>query len=224
MTMFRPSSFILSAWVSVLLCGCPAGDDGVGDTSSTSGTSGDTSGDTTSDATSEDSTGADETGSGLSGEELYLAVCAPCHGMSGEGTALGYEVQHPVRIYSDWVVRNGRPGTEFEGSAMAAYDPSVASDTQLEEIWDYLDTFPQPTTGEGLYLDYCRNCHGADAHGGVTGVDLHEPGAMLELFEKVREGENLANPGARTSYMPAFDTTWLTDEEIQLIADHILTL
>ena len=228
--MAKLPSIIVSLLPTLLLAGCPGDEPGTSDTDTGVADTG---------ATGMESTGGDDvdmmtTGSadeswdtgngGVSGEELYLGVCASCHGMMGEGTSLGYELQHPVRLYSNWVVRNGRPGTEFMDSVMSAYGPDVISDEQLEEIWDYLGSFPQPTTGETLYLDYCRNCHGIDAYGGVTGVNLHEPGAMLEIFEKVREGENTGNPGARNSYMPAFDATWLTDAEIQMIADHIATL
>jgi mono/diheme cytochrome c family protein len=215
--MNRASFTLRSALLlSLTMAACPAGDDGAADS--------DTG--TTSSGTAEETAAVDSTtGADISGEELFLQICAPCHGHDGEGTMLGYALQHPVRDYSTWVVRNGRPGTEFSGSVMAAYAPGTVSDAALEEIWDYLDGFPQPTTGETLYLDYCRNCHGEDASGGVTGVSLHEPEAMAELLEKVREGDDDGPDfSVRTEYMPAFDTTRLTDAEVQLIADHIATL
>lgn len=201
---------------------CPADDTGTPADGSTSdaGTSG---------STSDGSSGADSTSGGpdISGEEFFLSVCAPCHGNEGQGTALGYALQHPVRDYSTWVVRNGRPtgNPELPGSVMTAYAVGTPSDATLEEIWDYLDDFPQPTTGEGLYLDYCRNCHGEDALGGVTGVSLREPEALLEIFEQVREGEGEdVGYGTRTESMPRFDETRLSDAEIQLIADHVAAL
>jgi mono/diheme cytochrome c family protein len=207
---------------------CPAGDDGAAGDSDTGTSSSDASG-TTDEATSADSgTGADTTTGApeVSGEEFFLSVCASCHGNEGEGTALGYELQHPVRDYSAWVVRHGRPADnpELPGSVMVAYSIDTLSDATLEEIWDYLDAFPQPTTGEALYFDYCRNCHGEDALGGVTGVNVREPGALAELSEKVRQGENVGNYGARTESMPAFDDSRLSDAEVQLIADHIASL
>lgn len=201
------------------MAACPAGDDGVADSGTGTTSSVDASG------TADETTAADSTtGTDIGGEALFIQLCAPCHGSDGEGTMLGYGLQHPVRDYSTWVVRNGRPGTEFSGSVMAVYAPGAVSDADLEEIWDYLDAFPQPTTGQGLYLDYCRNCHGEDASGGVTGVNLHEPEAMAELLDKVREGGDGPDFDVRNEYMPAFDTTWLTDAEVQLIADHIATL
>jgi len=188
----------------------------------------------TSSSTSEgSSSAADSTGEGeastsgapqVSGEDFFRSVCAACHGEDGEGTALGYALQHPVRDYSTWVVRNGRPAgnPELPGSVMTAYDPGTLSDAMLEEIWDYLDAYPQPTTGEALYLDYCRNCHGEDAAGGITGVDIREE--IYEIFDKVRDGEHVGEWSNRVEAMPAFDESRLSDAEIQLIADHIASL
>ena len=213
------------------LAACPAADDtgtggeGTGSTSEAEASTGSTSDASTSGVDSsggaESSTGG---GAGISGEEFFLSVCASCHGMEGEGTALGYEVQHPVRDYSTWVVRNGRPAgnPETPGSEMMRYAPDLLDDSTLEEIWDYLDTFPQPTTGEALYADYCANCHGVDAAGGITGVDIRFE--LAEIFVKVREGENVGNYAARNSAMPRFDESRLSDAEIQLIADHIASL
>lgn len=214
--MQRPSFCSICLFLSATLTGCPSADEpGTGDTDATTTNGGSQSG-----------SGGDTTDGmapDMDGEMFFAQICAPCHGAQGEGTMLGYEVQHPVRDYSEWVVRHGRPGDEFEGSAMAAYAPSVVNDDTLEEVWDYLDSFPQPTTGEALYLDYCRNCHGIDALGGVTGVNIRESEALAEMLEKVREGED-GSFDARGSYMPAFDSTWLTDAEIMLIHDYVAGL
>ena len=148
--------------------------------------------------------------------------CAVCHGPTGEGTALGYEIRHPVRPYATWVVRHGRTGGEFPGSAMLAYGAAV-SDAQLSSIFDYLDSFPQPTDGQGLYLDYCRNCHGTDARGGVTGVDISDK-AYKDALEKVRKGEGGTDYGSRDMYMPAFPASRLSDADVRAIADYIGTL
>jgi mono/diheme cytochrome c family protein len=209
----------------VTLAACPAADDvetggeGTGSTSEASTSEASTSG-------VDSSGGESSTGDApaISGEEFFLSVCAPCHGSDGEGTALGYEIQHPVRDYSSWVVRNGRPpgNAELPGSVMTAYATGSLEDATLEEIWDYLDTLPQPTTGEALYMDYCRNCHGTDAAGGITGVDIRLE--LLEIFEQVREGENVGNYAARSTSMPAFDESRISDAEIQLIADYVAGL
>jgi mono/diheme cytochrome c family protein len=154
------------------------------------------------------------------GVELFAGLCAPCHGAEGEGTALAYELRHPDREHATWVVRNGRPGVEFETSTMIAFGPAVVSDAQLEEIWDWLDAFPQRTTGAALYADYCRNCHGEDLAGGAVGKDIRDKEAG-DIHEKVRKGEGLGNVGARAFYMPARGADRLSDAEIDAVAAFI---
>jgi len=114
-------------------------------------------------------------GAPLTGEELFLESCSPCHGVEGEGTMLAYAIQHPLRDYSRWVVRNGRPqGTKFPGAVMLPFGEDKLADAELELIFDYLDSFPQPADGQGLFMDYCRNCHGVDAAGGVVQTDIRD--------------------------------------------------
>ena len=153
-----------------------------------------------------------------------MSLCAPCHGAEAEGTELGYELRHPDRGHATWVIRNGRPGLEFENSAMAAFGPETVSDAQLEEILDWLDAFPQPTGGEALYRDYCRNCHGEDPwQGGVTAEDIGEKD-FEDLLERAREGAGGTNYGSRGEYMTGFDADVLPDEALMEIADWFGTL
>jgi mono/diheme cytochrome c family protein len=155
---------------------------------------------------------------GMTGEQLF-AQCAPCHGPTGEGTAMGYELRHPDRPHATWVVRNGRMGApEFPTSVMLAFPASVLSDADLEKIFDYLASFPQPTTGQGLYLDYCGNCHAADAKRSDISTKQYD-----DAIEMVRKGEQ-APFEWRGVYMPAFATTTLSDAEVRLITDYIATL
>jgi|GEM_PF-2379158 len=152
------------------------------------------------------------------GPELYASLCAGCHGPEGEGTALGYELRHPDRALSTWVVRNGREGVEFADAAMAAYGEDVVSDQQLEEMYDWLDGFEQPETGEALYADYCASCHGADPDaGGVIDKDIADKD-FDDMLEKVREGVGRVDD-PRDRYMSAFDETRLSDEALQAIVD-----
>lgn len=196
---------------------------GAGDSSSASAT-GDTGFAGSDDAGSGGPEGddPDDTGAPLTGEGLFLQLCAACHGADAMGTDLAYELRHPHREHATWVVRNGRPGDEFENSVMAPFSPEALSDAELELIFDFLDAFPQPDTPEGLYLDYCRNCHGPDARGGVVGVDIVDQ-ELGDIEEKVRDGEG-DNPGARTSYMPARGSDVLSDAEVEAIAGFIASL
>lgn len=156
------------------------------------------------------------------GTRAFQIHCLMCHGEQGVGTILGPEVQHPVRDYSTWVVRNGLPGVGFT-KPMEIIPPEMLTDADLTLIYEYLDKPPQPTTAEGLYKDYCGNCHGADGKGGPTTRDI--TGADVEPIEEVvRQGTHLGMFDERNEYMPAYSTTLVSDAELQLISDYVDTL
>ena len=214
-----------AAGLGLLLCTCVDESSGVeseGGTTESAATIGESTG--AADGSSESDASSDASSSGeQDGAELFAGLCAPCHGAEGEGTPLAYELRHPDREHSTWVVRHGRPGVEFDNSVMLAFGSEVVSDAQLEQIWDWLDAFSQPTTGEGLYLDYCRNCHGADAAGGASGKDIRDK-ELHDIHEKVRNGEGRGQLGVRGRYMPARGSDRLSDDEIEAVADYIAAL
>jgi mono/diheme cytochrome c family protein len=161
---------------------------------------------------------------GKTGVEVFGLLCSTCHGPNGEGTALGPELQHPVTGFSTWVARNGRDSDSYPGP-MIAYAATLVTDQQLEEIWTWLGNLPQPTTGETLYLDYCANCHGADARGGRVGQNITEKGnELLDLTEKVREGAGGTNYGTAAQYMPHWSTSEISADELSSIAGYLTTL
>lgn len=201
----RLTCLVLVSLTTLVGTGCPSDDTG-----STAGDTGDTD------------TG--DTGEPMmTGEELFVSMCSACHGTMAEGTTIAYEIRHSHHGFAEWVVRNGRASIEFENQAMPQFTQDTLSDDELALILEYLDSFPQPTDGEGLYLDYCRNCHGLDAAGGVVEVDIR-PEPIGEYIEKVREGNGGTNYGARNEYMPARPADEISDAEIQLIYDYVQTL
>jgi mono/diheme cytochrome c family protein len=155
------------------------------------------------------------------GETLYLLNCAVCHGVQGVGGMFAPEIQHPVRDYSTWVVRNGRAVTTFP-KPMEKVAVDKLSDADLALIWDYLDLPPQPTTGQALYLDYCGNCHGADGKGGPTMRPIVEE--LAELKKQVRDGTHPGEFDMRREYMPAMSPSRISDSELQLIYDYVESL
>ncbi len=205
--------------------GAPAGADapttGESTLAETSGSGGAATSAATDESGDEDGSSGGDEGEPLptpTGPELYQSLCAGCHGLEGEGTMLGYELRHPDRELSTHVIRTGREGVEFEDAAMAAYGEDVFSDQQLEELYDWLDAFDQPTTGEALYADYCANCHGADPlAGGVIDKDIADKD-LDDTLEKVRDGEGAVGD-RRDRYMSAFDEDRLSDDELQAIID-----
>jgi len=167
------------------------------------------------------STAGNDAGS-MTAEQRFTALCAACHGAEGQGTPLGPELRHPVADYSTWVVRNGRASETYPGP-MVAFTDTLISDVQLEEVWAWLGSFDVPPTGQGLYEDYCANCHGADALGGRVGKHIEDK-ELADLQEKVRAGEGGNAFGNSALYMPHWGSAELSDTQLALIAEYIATL
>lgn len=144
-----------------------------------------------------------------------FAICVVCHGPEGAGTVNGPEIQHPVIDFSTWVIRNGRMHPMYK-ELMPKFVSAVLPDDQLQGIFAFLAKPPKPTTGEGLYKDYCQNCHGADAKGGVTMRPI-DAQPMTSYTSHCRAGTHLGDFGNRREYMPKWTATELTDAELRLI-------
>jgi hypothetical protein len=135
---------------------------------------------------------------------------------------LGPDIQHPVEDYATWVVRNGRDGAMIYLGPMLAYDEATLTDEVLSGIWTFLAEQPQPTTGEGLYMDYCAACHGDDGAGGPTARPIVNE--AHEITSLVRSGHSLGNFAERREFMPQWSTDELSDAELQLITQYVESL
>jgi mono/diheme cytochrome c family protein len=160
-------------------------------------------------------TGDNATASATPAPGYYGMVCKTCHGPAGEGVGtFGPEIRHTPATYSNYVVRNGRPST-----LMTPYGMDAVPDATLLEIQNWLTAQPKPTTGQGLYLDFCGNCHGPMGGGGSAPWKAQGlPNATISM--KVRSGVG-TDPSMRAAYMPAFGTDILTDAELTLISQFL---
>jgi mono/diheme cytochrome c family protein len=138
-------------------------------------------------------------------------ACVACHASNGEGIdGLAPEIRHAPTAYATWMVRNGRSGT-----SMSAFPATSLSDADLTAIITWLGGMPKPTTPDGLYKDFCGNCHGPTGGGGAVPVKITGlPTATVDLYVR---GGNGAPQGARNEYMPAFDVALLTEAEFAQI-------
>jgi mono/diheme cytochrome c family protein len=179
-------------------------------------------------------TGADATAGTTPAPAAWPAKgpCLTCHGPAGAGvqliagdptTILGPEVRHTPVTYATWVIRHGgRTGSGMVAFAEApAAGQSDLSPTELTEIVTWLGAQPKPTTGDGLYRDFCGNCHGpVTPSGGAVPVSIIGlPAATIS--QNVRMGVG-TDPAMRNDYMPAYDVAALTDAELGLIQTFLM--
>jgi mono/diheme cytochrome c family protein len=159
----------------------------------------------------------------LSGNDYYKAVCSGCHSSEGDGVAnKGYQIKNPDIGFSNWVIRNGRTqyGSGFN-DPMPSYGKDTLSDIQLNEIITLLRTIPKPTTGNGLYVRFCQNCHGTNARGGSVGVNIKNEGNFSNVIRSGKGGVVYSN---RNKFMPKWNSTELNDSEIKLIQVYVSKL
>ncbi len=156
----------------------------------------------------------------IDAKEEYRKLCLDCHGANGQGSEDAYEIRHPSRKYSTWVLRNGRSSIDFGDSEMPAFDEKELSSAKANAIWDWLASIPQPQTGLAIYRDYCGNCHGPKGRGGFTGKKVigKEYG---DIKEKCRKGKGGTSYGNRTKYMPSWTSKTLSDDMLKRIAQYL---
>jgi putative heme-binding domain-containing protein len=137
-----------------------------------------------------------------SGESLYAARCAACHGKDlrgGEAPGLHRSrvvVSAPQRRLFE-VLKNGIPGTEMA--------PVSLPDAQIESIVRYVHSRTRPglgppvagdvNAGRGLFATAgCARCHIVEGKGGVLGPALSSIALQLTTAQ-IREA--LLEPNAR---------------------------
>jgi mono/diheme cytochrome c family protein len=158
----------------------------------------------------------------VDGAAVFAETCSQCHGPDGGGTVDGPQIQSPVRAYATYVIRNGRAAQMGFKTGMDAFDTTKLSDEELTAVLDLLTTAPHPTTGPDLYKRYCQNCHGTNGRTGRAGQDIVRH--LSEITQKVRFGHGGTQYSSRTSYMPAWPSTEISDADIAMLESYIGTL
>ncbi|PZR11921.1 MAG: hypothetical protein DI536_16460 [Archangium gephyra] len=159
------------------------------------------------------------------GELLYTRRCGSCHGASGEGSELAYQIRSPVRAYASWVVRTGRDEHTY-AAGMTPISTASLSDVQLNKVFDFLHGVEMPTDGQGLYTRFCGNCHGVNGSGGRSDEDIFKDAAdePEEIEEAVREGHGRNKFSDAESYMPAWRRDELSAAQVKAITDYLRTV
>ena len=92
-----------------------------------------------------------------------------------------------------------------------------------DAVYDFVPDGSRVTkTRDIVQTAICQNCHGENGRSGRVGKNIvREVSNMASI---VRSGHGGTSYGSRTSYMPKWSTTELTDAELALIKSYVSTL
>jgi quinol---cytochrome-c reductase cytochrome c subunit len=173
-----------------------------------------------------------------SGEQLFGAKCATCHGPNGRGITspvrgaedregLGPSLRGVGAMAADFYLRTGymplqspheQPRrsrvlfTQGQLAALVAYVASLGNGPRIPK--------PQPergnlADGQELFTEHCAGCHQIDAEGGyVTNAvaPALDQATQVEIAEAVRIGPYL---------MPRFSSKQIPDDELDSIIRYV---
>ncbi len=156
------------------------------------------------------------------GEKLFLANCASCHGLFGEGTAAGPSVIGVGALSVDFQVGTGRMPMAASGP-QAAVKPVQFTQPQIDAIGAWVATLapgpamPDPryyagdgdaANGAALFRINCAMCHNVAGAGGALTEGKYAP--HLNDLEPVHVyGAMVTGP----QNMPVFSDMNLTPEQ-----------
>ena len=81
----------------------------------------------------------------------------------------------------------------------------------MAQMISWIDRFPNAETGEGLYHQFCANCHGLTGVPGRFAAEFGEE--PIAVVTRGGKEDSVANP----RYMPGWSTSEMSDAELQLI-------
>jgi cytochrome c oxidase cbb3-type subunit III len=173
------------------------------------------------------------------GQEVYVRMCAVCHGRGGEGYSAD---QAPALAQPDFLasvtdnylrsaISSGRPGTTM--SAWSSTRTGPLSRADVDAVVDFIRSWEQKpraaldetrlngdvTRGQAIYAAQCNQCHGAR---GIGGPNIHI-GSPILLADATNGFLRHAIRGGRSGVptpMPAFDKTLGekgTDDVLQFV-------
>jgi mono/diheme cytochrome c family protein len=188
-------------------------------------------------------TALDEAGSEwAAGMQLYANNCTICHGVNGEGSALGValntpEIQASEAATLSRIIHEGVPGTLMMSWNSVLSPDEVGALVAFLQNWATLSaegvalTPPEPVRldlnnpeevlayGERLFATTCAACHGENGSGG-TGPALNSQQILTRQTDE-QILQTIINGGHRpNSAMPAFGDR-LTLVEMEALVDYI---
>lgn len=166
------------------------------------------------------------------GRELFVANCATCHGLDGEGGPAGPSLIGVGAAAVDFQVGTGRMPMVSNGpqapakppqldtrqtALLSAYVASLGPGPAIPEA-QFLDpTLGNPAVGMELFRINCAQCHNAIGAGGALSEGKYAPGVLetdpVHIYEAMLTGPQS---------MPVFNDANLSPEEKRDVIAYIV--
>jgi ubiquinol-cytochrome c reductase cytochrome c subunit len=153
-----------------------------------------------------------ESGDAATGQTVFLARCAACHGNTGQGTSQGPSLVGVGAAAADFELRTGRMPYAGPPNGQAVRKPPAFDDATIRDLVAYVASLgpgpkiPAPqlrsrdlSAGQRLFIANCAPCHGATANGGAVGGGALAPPLSQANAVEIAEAM-LVGPGQ----MPVF--------------------
>jgi ubiquinol-cytochrome c reductase cytochrome c subunit len=166
------------------------------------------------------------------GLELYVAGCATCHGVAGEGTGQGPSLIGVGAASVDFMLSTGRMPLADPGDQPTRNAPRYSPE-EIEAIVAYVTSLGSGgaaiplvapeigdlSRGRELYVANCLACHGAGAQGASVGGGAVAPAldeaTATQVAEAVRIGPGL---------MPPFGEEQIDEQDLDALVRYVRTL
>jgi ubiquinol-cytochrome c reductase cytochrome c subunit len=162
------------------------------------------------------------------GRELFDTSCQSCHGLKGEGTAQGPNIQQVGELGADFMLRTGRMPLAQPGP-QAPEKPVAYTDDEIKALVAYVGSFGDGPSipdvdisnadlanGGELFRANCQPCHNASGIGGALSYGDHAPALTsvepTQVVEAMRFG-----PGQ----MPVFGEDVFDESDANDIARYV---
>jgi ubiquinol-cytochrome c reductase cytochrome c subunit len=163
-----------------------------------------------------------------SGRELFDTSCQSCHGLQGEGTSQGPNIQQVGELGADFMLRTGRMPLADPGP-QAPVKPPAYTDDEIKALVRYVGSFgdgpsipvvdltdADMANGGNLFRANCQPCHNASGLGGALSYGDHAPALTsvepTQVVEAMRFG-----PGQ----MPIFGEDVFDESDANDIAKYV---
>jgi ubiquinol-cytochrome c reductase cytochrome c subunit len=167
--------------------------------------------------------------------DVYLADCAYCHGVDGEGTERGPVLTGVGAASADFMLRTGRMPIDDPGDYPKRAEPAY-EDAEISEMVEYVASLgagPEiPTVdvtdgdmveGHQLYIDNCAACHATTGIGGALTAEAIAPSLRHSTPTEIAEAVRVGGNGKKGS-MPVFGPETISDPAMNSLVRYVVYL